>query len=345
MRIGLDATYSIGRNLSGVGVYSRELMHGLARQFPEDRFRYYYRPHRLLKSFRESVPANASRRLLIGVPHGDVFHALNQRVDSTSGETRVVSTFHDLFVMTGEYSSPEFRARFTEQARQAAERSHIIIAVSRFTAGQVENLLGVDPSRIHVVPHGVHTPLAPATSRENIVLFAGVIQKRKNIARLVQAFEQMPAGWRMILAGATAGFGAREELQALEASPRRSSIELRGHVSRAELDALYGRARIFAFPSLDEGFGMPVLEAMAHGLPVITSNISAMPEVAGSAALLVNPFQVDEIAFALQRLAHDENLRAELAAQGRKRAAEFPWQKTVERTHSVYEAVCKPRAT
>ena len=337
MLIALDATYSIGKNLSGVGVYSRELMLGLARHYPEDHFRYYYRPHRFLKSFHEKLPANASRRLLIGSPGGNIFHALNQRVDFQGGTTRVISTFHDLFVMTCEYSSPEFRARFTEQARQAAERSHAIIAVSRFTAAQIENLLHVEPSRIHVVPHGVHRPTTPESPRDNIVLFAGVIQKRKNAARLVKAFEQMPAGWRLVLAGATSGFGAPEELQALEASPRRCDIELAGHITRAELDRLYGRARIFAFPSLDEGFGMPVLEAMAHGLPVVTSNISAMPEVAGDAALLVNPFDVDEIAFALQRLANDENLREELTARGRTRAQQFSWNTTVEQTYAVYE--------
>ncbi len=202
--------------------------------------------------------------------------------------------------MTGEYSSPEFRARFTEQARQAAANSDAIIAVSQSTATHVEQLLGVEPSRIHVVPHG--SPQVAAVSaarRENLVLFVGVIQKRKNVGRLVKAFERLPAGWRLALAGASQGYGAAEELRAVEESPRRADIDILGHLSSEQLAALYARARIFAFPSLDEGFGMPILEAMAHGVPVITSQSSAMPEVAGDAALLVDPLNIDQLAHAL----------------------------------------------
>ncbi|MEI9812862.1 MAG: hypothetical protein WDO18_09410 [Acidobacteriota bacterium] len=112
--VALDATYSIGRNLSGVGVYSRRILHGLTALHPETSFYFHYRPHRFLRSFREALPPNAHRRLLRGAPGADIFHALNQRVDARG--RRTVSTFHDLFVMTGDYSTPEFRARFTEQA-------------------------------------------------------------------------------------------------------------------------------------------------------------------------------------------------------------------------------------
>lgn len=335
-RIALDATYSLGPNLSGVGVYSREIMFGLAGAHPQERFRFYYRPHRLFKSFSDKLPPNARRRLLAGAPRADLFHALNQRVDVPA--RRTVSTFHDLFVMSGDYSSPDFRARFTQQARQAAEHSDSIIAVSQFTAQQVQQHLGVEPSRIHVVPHGVHMPPATSSaSRENLVLFVGVIQRRKNVARLVHAFERLPAGWRLALAGASQGYGAAEELRAVEESPRRQDIDLLGHLSTGQLSALYARARIFAFPSLDEGFGIPVLEAMAHGLPVITSRISAMPEVAGDAALLVDPLNVDDLACALTRLASDPALREDLAARGRTRALRFSWDSAVAQTWAVYE--------
>jgi glycosyltransferase involved in cell wall biosynthesis len=346
VRIALDATYSLGKNLSGVGVYSREMMSGLARAHPEQSFRFYYRPHRLLKSLSEKLPGNASRRLLAGAPRADLFHALNQRldvrVDRPSRQT--VCTFHDLFVMTGEYSSPEFRARFTEQARQAAANSDAIIAVSQSTASQVEQLLGVEPSRIHVVPHG--SPQVAGVSvvlgrarRENLVLFVGVIQKRKNVGRLVKAFERLPAGWRLALAGASQGYGAAEELRAVEESPRRADIDILGHLSGEQLAALYARARIFAFPSLDEGFGMPILEAMAHGVPVVTSQSSAMPEVAGDAALLVDPLNIDQLAHALTRLAGDEGLREDLIARGRARAPRFTWDSAVAQTWAVYEKV------
>jgi len=250
--------------------------------------------------------------------------------------------------MTGEYSSPEFRARFTEQARQAAANSDAIIAVSQSTASQVEQLLGVEPSRIHVVPHGSPhgspqdasvSTAAGAARRENLVLFVGVIQRRKNVGRLVKAFERLPAGWRLALAGASQGYGAAEELRAVEESPRRADIDVLGHLTGEQLAALYARARIFAFPSLDEGFGMPILEAMAHGVPVVTSQSSAMPEVAGDAALLVDPLNIDQLAHALTRLAGDQELRDDLIARGRARVPRFTWDSAVAQTWAVYEKV------
>src|SRR5262249_50888500 len=159
----------------------------------------------------------------------------------------------DLFVMTGEYSSPDFRARFSLLARQAAERSDLIIAVSRFTARHIEELLGVETARIRVIPHGAHVPHHGSQAREKLVLTVGAIQKRKNIGRLARAFEHMPAGWRLAIAGAPNGFGAAEELSAVEESPRRPDIDVLGYVAAPDLEALYRRAGVFAFPSLDEG--------------------------------------------------------------------------------------------
>jgi glycosyltransferase involved in cell wall biosynthesis len=351
LRIALDATYSLGRNLSGVGVYSREIMFGLARAHPDQRFLFCYRFHRLWKSLGDALPPNASRRLLgAAAPRADLFHALNQRVDfqrsPSRSACRTVCTFHDLFALTGEYSTAEFRARFSEQARRAAEHSDAIIAVSRFTAKHVEELLGVPPSRIHVIPHGVRMPANTAehverasAARGKMVLFVGAIQRRKNIARLVKAFETMPAGWRLALAGATDGYEAAAELRALEESSRRSDIDVPGYVDAATLASLYARASIFAFPSLDEGFGIPVLEAMAHGIPVITSQCSALPEAAGDAAILVNPFDTDELAAGLNRLAADQDLRADLIRRGLDRALLFPWDAAVEKTWGVYQSL------
>jgi glycosyltransferase involved in cell wall biosynthesis len=331
--IALDATYSLGKNLSGVGVYSRELLFGLARAHPEEKLRFYYRPHRFFRSFRDRLPKNASRRLLRGAPSADVFHALNQRVDARA--RRTVSTFHDLFVMTGDYSSPEFRARFTQQARDAAARSDLIIAVSRFTASQIESLLNIEPTRIRVIHHGA-SPSASISKRENLVLTVGAIQRRKNIARLVKAFESLPDTWRLALAGAPDGFGASEELRAVDESPARARIDVLGYVGSSQLESLYNRAGIFAFPSLDEGFGMPILDAMAHGVPVLTSNCSAMPEVAGDAALFVDPMNIGD---ALLRLASDEPLRDALAKRGLERINQFTWESAVGKTWAVYDEI------
>ncbi len=197
MKIALDATYSLGRNLSGVGVYSREILFGLARAHREGRYLFCYRPHRFLRSFSDRLPGNAARRLLREnrAPSADLFHGLNQRL-GVARHRRTVSTFHDLFVISGDYSTPEFRARFTAQARAAAERSDLIIAVSAFTARQVEQLLrrGTiqnprDPSRRSSRATSEPDPSA----RETIILSVGAIQRRKNIVRLIEAFEQLGA--------------------------------------------------------------------------------------------------------------------------------------------------------
>jgi glycosyltransferase involved in cell wall biosynthesis len=239
--------------------------------------------------------------------------------------------------MTGEYSSADFRARFARQARQAAASSDMIIAISEFTANQVNALLDVPRSKIRVVHHGVMPPNERRKAhRENLVLFVGALQVRKNVARLVEAFERMPSSWRLTLAGAANGFGAAAIMDRIEASSARERITVTGYVPAEELEALYASASIFAFPSLDEGFGMPVLDAMARGIPVLTSNRSALPEVAGDAALLVEPDRSEAIAEALIRLAEDVNLRKKLAEAGRARAKQFSWGLAVEQTYAVY---------
>ena len=338
MTIALDATYSVGEHLSGVGVYSQELMRALAAAHPEQQFQWCYRAHRYLRSLAESLPRNCRRALLqepwLPISRG-LFHGLNQRLPAMRFR-KTVSTFHDLFVLTGDYSTPEFRRRFAEQARRAAAESDAIIAVSQFTARQVELLLGVEKERIHVIHHGVRAPVGPGVARENIILNVGAIQRRKNISRLVTAFEGIEPGWQLVLAG-SAGFGAEEILRQIESSPRRESIRVLGYVTAEELAGWYARARVFAFPSLDEGFGMPVLEAMAAGVPVVASNRSALPEVCGKAALVVDPEDTGALRQAIEQVIQDTNLADDLIQRGRLRASEFTWKQAAEKTWGVYE--------
>ncbi len=337
MRIALDATYSFGKALSGIGVYSREILNGLAVALPNAGFDWFYRSRRYLKVRKESAPPRVQRRFLSdiwGDRRADLFHGLNQRLPARRFRKQV-ATFHDLFVLSGEYSTREFRDRFAQQAREAAHRADRIIAVSRFTASQVENLLGVQPGIIRVVHHGVTPRAIPSLARENMVLCVGAIQKRKNQAMLVRAFRALPPDWTLVLAGSQ-GYEASEALREIANSPAVDRIQITGYVSDEQLAALYARAGIFAFPSLDEGFGMPVLEAMAAGVPVVAANRSALPEVCGDAALLVDPFKEDEVADALTRLSRDEELRQTLAKKGLQRASGFVWQIAVERTANVY---------
>jgi len=367
LKVALDATYSLGPHLSGVGVYSRAILFGLAQAHPEAEYSFCYRPHRFRQSFSETLPRNCRRTILWnGWPSSpDLFHGLNQRIDS-SRYRRTVATFHDLFVMTGDYSTPEFRRRFTEQARTAAERSDLIITVSRFTAGQVQTLLKVEPARIRVIPHGIGplpygrgseaaSRIPPADAlpsadallsrdrqgavlprREQIILFVGALQRRKNIVRLVEAFEGTAPGWKLVLAGSL-GFGADEILARIQRSPRKADIQTPGYVPDTTLEELFQRASVFAFPSLDEGFGMPILDAMASGVPVLTSNSSALQEVSGDAAFLVDPLDVSSIATGLRKLTEDQALRDDLIRKGLERSKEFTWERSVEQTWNVYQ--------
>lgn len=342
MTIGLDATYSEGGQLSGIGVYSREVLHGLAQAHPEARFEWYYRLHRFRAGRRAERPDNVAVRPLLErfrTGRARLFHGLNQRLPAARYPARV-ATFHDLFVFTAEYSTSGFRERFQKQAREAARRADLILCVSRFTAEQVSEILGVPEARLRITPHGVHLPeTAAGEQREPLILHVGAVQKRKNLARLVSAFERAaPPPWRLVLAGG-AGYGAEEVSERIRTSPAAERISWTGWLPDEEIEGLYRRASVFAFPSLDEGFGIPVLEAMAHGVPVLSSTRGALPEVCGDAALLVDPFREDDIAQALESLVRNEALRARLAQAGRARAALFPWRRTIEETWKAYSEV------
>jgi glycosyltransferase involved in cell wall biosynthesis len=292
-----------------------------------------------LKAFRDSLPSGVRRRPFFDswLPAHDLFHGLNQRVPAARAR-RCVTTFHDLFVMTGDYSTPDFRERFTAQARLAAERSDLILCVSAFTASQVESLLHVPRARLRVVHHGVHAPASPPSweNREKIVLSVGSIQKRKNTARLVEAFARTRPGWKLVLAGAT-GFGADDIIDQIQRSPRAADIEVTGYINNAALADLYRRAALFAFPSLDEGFGMPVIEAMAWGIPVVTSNTSALVEVSGDAALHVNPADTEELTHALQTLMDHPALCLNFVTRGTAWSAKLTWDRAVHATWNAYQ--------
>jgi len=334
LRIALDATYSLGDGLSGVGVYSRELMNGLAATDFAEGWDWFYRSQRYFRARGLPKPPNVTRRFLAdswGSRSAGIFHGLNQRLPKRRFP-RQVATFHDLFVLTGDYSTPEFRERFAAQAGEAAARADLVIAVSAFTASQIETYLRVPESRIRVIHHGVVKRRIPDLPREKIVLCVGAIQRRKNQAMLIRAFRALPQDWTLVLAGSQ-GYQAAEAVAEAASNDR---VRITGYLTDDQLAEWYARAGIFAFPSLDEGFGMPVLEAMAAGIPVIAGNRSALPEVCGDAAELIDPTNEDDLASALLRLATDEARRAELVARGLDRAKQFRWENAVTRTLATY---------
>jgi glycosyltransferase involved in cell wall biosynthesis len=346
LRIALDATYSLGDGLSGVGVYSREILNGLASTDAAadvvEGWDWFYRSQRYFRALRLPKPPNVTRRFLsdsrlslaAGNRSAGIFHGLNQRLPERRFR-RQVATFHDLFVLTGDYSTPEFRERFAMQAKKAAAGADLVIAVSAFTASQIEEYLHVPGSRVRVIHHGVIRRPIPDRPREKIVLCVGAIQRRKNQAMLIRAFRALPEDWTLVLAGSH-GYQATEAVNEAANSQAKDRIRITGYLTDEQIGAWYARSSIFAFPSMDEGFGMPVLEAMYAGIPVIAGNRSALPEVCGYAAELIDPRNEDELASALVRLADDESRRAELAGLGRRRANEFRWDDAVAATLEVY---------
>lgn len=245
---------------------------------------------------------------------------------------RVVTTVHDLgflhFPAAHTWSQNLYLRLSTYWATRAA---HTIIAISQATADDLVAYTGVDPARVVVIPHGVSprfhpdTPIAQQETR--YFLYVGTLQPRKNLMRLIHAFAQAQCHpqTRLLIAGRKGWLSEplEHEIARLGLHGR---VQLLGYVADEQLPGLLAGARAFVFPSLYEGFGMPVLEAMASGAPVLCSNTSALPEVAGDAALLVDPLDVDAMAVQLTRLDQDDQLYAELRQRGLAHARQFSWQ-------------------
>ena len=215
------------------------------------------------------------------------------------------------------------RLRRRREWRRLAGRVARIVAVSHWGAGEIERALGIPRERIRAIHHGVaHAVYRPQGERAShprpYLLHVSSYQRKKNLERLVAAHARLPAAERPDLVLVVPDYAGPRLVQP-------GVVLLRSRLAPAQLAPWYRGALAFAFPSLHESFGMPILEAMACGAPVLTSKVTACPEVAGEAALLVDPRSVEEIAQALLRLTRDGALRARLRELGLARAAQFDW--------------------
>ena len=272
---------------------------------------------------------------------------------------RGILTVHDLaFLMRPDCADERLRAYLEGVVPRSVQRADFIIADSENTRNDLVVLLGVRPASIAVVPGGVEARFGPVTDPELLrrarkrlgvgdgpfVLAIGVIEPRKNLIRLMDAFFALkqrgavPADLKLVLAGGK-GWLFDGIFEHHAASPVRDDILMPGFVPDEMLPAIYSAAEVLAFPSLYEGFGLPILEAMACGTPVVASHASCLPEVAEGAALMIEPTDIDGLSAALELVLLDTTLRARLIEQGRKRASKYTWQHAAELLLQVYEKV------
>jgi len=284
-----------------------------------------------------------------------VYHGTNFLLPVVRDARRIV-TIHDLAILRLPGSVPANVARrFRTTVTRAVERADRIVTDSECTRRDVLELLSVDEDRVTTIPLGVGREFSPGGDRERdgealaelgvstpYVLFVGTTNPRKNVERLLDAFalarERASLPHRLVLVG-DPGFGAAGVSERVAALGIEDAVARPGYVSEAALPALYRGADALAFPSLYEGFGLPLLEAMASGCPVLAGDASSLPEVAGDAALLVDPGDTEAIAAGLERLLTDAGLRTALAGAGLERAADFTWARCAQAHLALYRAL------
>jgi glycosyltransferase involved in cell wall biosynthesis len=295
----------------------------------------------------------------------DLLHGMAYAVPLTVHCPTVI-TVHDLsFMRFPEAFRPFHRVYLTLGTRASARRAARIVAVSENTRRDVISYCGVAPDRVVVIPNGVTEEFFPTRAAETqaharrlglpdrFILYLGTLEPRKNLSRLLDAYSALrrmrgqghPGGKEtppLILAGGQ-GWYYDEILRRVDALDLEECVRFPGFVSQEDLPWYYRAAALFVYPSMFEGFGLPVLEAMASGTPVVTTTASSLPEVAGDAALLVDPGDIEQLAAAMNRCLDEPDLVADLRAAGIRRAAGFSWERTAHATADLHRRVLGSR--
>jgi glycosyltransferase involved in cell wall biosynthesis len=284
----------------------------------------------------------------------DVFHHPAGLIFGVHPKANVM-TIHDLIPL----QFPDYNAEATTYFREsyaAAEIMDIVIAVSEHTKQLIVERLGITPEKIRVIPEAAHPQYRVIKDDDVIravlakyrlhqgryILYLGAMEPRKNVARLVDAYARLrnadpPIEHDLVLAGGGDPRAAEQIKQLINDHSMTAHVRMLGHVPFEDLPYLLGGADLFVFPSLQEGFGLPPLEAMSCGVPVVASNATAIPEVVGDAGMLVDPTRADHITAAMHKVLTDRALHRSLSDTGVARARQFSWQITARMTHDVYE--------
>lgn len=370
--IGIDYTPAYEQG-GGIGRYVRELVAALSRLDTASPYRLFvsgaqqdmlpdppganfsWKPTRLSPKWLARLWYRARLPLPVETFIGAVnlFHATDFVLPPTLPQTRTLLTVHDLsFVRVPEAASPGLKAYLDQVVPRSVRLADHILADSQATKDDLVDLYQTPPDKITVLLSGVDARFRPIldanvllTTRRQYkigtapyIFSVGTVQPRKNYSRLIHALAQLRSGGcdvHLVIAG---GRGWLEDpiYATIQNTGMSEYVHFIGFADEADLPALYSGAVCMAFPSLYEGFGLPVLEAMACGTPVITSNVSSLPEVAGDAALTINPYDLDELTNALRRLLDDETLRQTLTTRGLQRAKHFTWEVSARHLQEVY---------
>jgi glycosyltransferase involved in cell wall biosynthesis len=288
--------------------------------------------------------------ILLRLTRADVFHGV-LNIAPLACPVPSVITIHDLaFLSFPQTFRRVNRSYLTWATRTSARRAARILAVSQFTKQEIVRLLGIPPERIVVTYDACDARFAPPDPRElaafrtrkglpeRFILFVSTLEPRKNVTTLLEAYARIAGSTDApLLIGGAKGWLYEPIFARLEALGLGDRVRFVGFIDAAELPLWYAAATVFTLPSLYEGFGMPLLEAMACGTPVVTTTSSSLPEVVGDAGLLVPPTGADELAAALLRLLDDAGLRDELRERGLRQARRFSWRETAERTLQAYQ--------
>lgn len=367
MRIAIDA-HSVGVRLGGNESYATNLIEALAAIDAVNNYTLFVTRDEAVQRFRNRWPNFIVRRTpphtpLVRIPltlsaelrrHPvDVLHV--QFTSPPFAPCPVVVSIHDLsFEHLPETFNRRSRAQLRLTVRRSARKAKRVLALSEYARQDIISTYKISPSIVSAIPIGAAPHFQPVTDEKelqrvrhtygiagNYILSVGSIQPRKNLGRLAQAYarlrERLPENElpQLVIVGKRAWL-YRETLREIEQLRTGDCVIITGYVPECDLPALYSGATCFVYPSYFEGFGLPPLEAMKCGAPVITGDRTSLPEVVGDAGLLVNPFDVDAITTAIASVITDSKLRSDLSSRSLNRARMFDWRQTAKRTLEVY---------
>jgi len=377
LRIAIDAACLL-KPKTGIGEYTLNLIHGLSR-LEDPEFVLFYnslRKHPWTERLFDELGQSKIRLASLPIPSSlvgpawqicpwppvdwvtgpvDIFHSTNYRVIPVR-RAKLVVTVHDLVVL--KYPQYQFltRVKHVEGWLRRLKRADAVVAISENTRRDIMEYLDLPGEKVHVIYQGYNSDLFRGdVSGEDVervlrqhqleapyFLYVGTLEPRKNLVRLVKAFDlvrrKSPGNIQLVLAGGK-GWKYEEIFDEIRKLNLHDSVRQLGYLPDEDLPGLIRGARAMVYPSLYEGFGLPPLEAMAVGTPVLTSNTSSLPEVVGEAAVMVDPEDIEGMAVAMERLWTDETWRESLRIKGYQQAQQFSWERSARQTMDLYHSL------